>query len=326
MSSERKLSFDIMKGIGILMMIACHYVGWNHTTVSHVINSFHMPMFFLVAGYFSKGHLTKAEDFNNIARYVRRLLPAFLLTQISISAWYALIAFLHKGSWDQAIVAFLSVFWADPYGPVTSWGRLSVGVIWFLMALLVAKIILIPLSKLGKWSIPLSLFLSYGSLLMNRFLSLSIWGIGLGLTALPFVVIGWWVRKNPVPAILKILSVVAWVMALLFSHLGMYDMDWGCFPLDVLGACGGSYVLYLISFLIYRHTRLCANLLALVGVWSLALMCAHCFEIASHLGNHVMGLFSIPYSLVTKYLVSFIVTVVLAVFAYYMPLTKKVFS
>lgn len=48
----RDVRFDIMRGIGILLMMLGHIpiegVAYN------VIYSFHMPMFFILAGYFAK--------------------------------------------------------------------------------------------------------------------------------------------------------------------------------------------------------------------------------------------------------------------------------
>ena len=46
---ERDVTFDIMKGIGVILVLVCHIWGWNHPFLSQVILSFHMPLFFLVA-------------------------------------------------------------------------------------------------------------------------------------------------------------------------------------------------------------------------------------------------------------------------------------
>ncbi len=50
---QRNLTFDIMKGIGILLVLIGHV--WQlPDSIHQTIYSFHMPMFFIVAGYFSK--------------------------------------------------------------------------------------------------------------------------------------------------------------------------------------------------------------------------------------------------------------------------------
>lgn len=322
----RDATFDIMKGIGIILVITCHFFGWNHLFMSRIINSFHMPMFFIVAGYFSKPHNDRLSDRNNIKRYIKRLIPAFILTQMSIICWGTMMAIFGNCNWTGTILNFLSLFWADPFGYPTQWGQLSLGVIWFLLALLNAKILLIPLSRAGKWAIPISLILAYCAILLHRVWPYSIFCISHGLTALPFVTIGWWTRNHSVPIWIKVSSVFAWGIALCFSHLGMYDVDWGCYPLDVFAACGGTYCLYLLSKGIGRYLKPCGRVLSILGLWSLAIMCVHCFEMASHLGNHVMGLTPFDYPAWAKYTIRYITTIVLAAALYYLPFTKKIFS
>ncbi|MBR1743558.1 MAG: acyltransferase family protein [Lachnospiraceae bacterium] len=57
--SERNSSIDVIKGIGIILLIIGHCTGFfqNQTEslsdniVNTIINSFHMPLFFFVVGY-----------------------------------------------------------------------------------------------------------------------------------------------------------------------------------------------------------------------------------------------------------------------------------
>ena len=130
--NQRDRSFDIMKGIGILLVIICHFWGWNNPLLSRTINSFHMPMFFIVAGYFSKSYSGCEEAWTSIKKYFKRICIPLLFTQFLIAAWATLMAMTEGGGWDPAIRESLSLFWADPHGPLTPWGQLSIGVIWFL--------------------------------------------------------------------------------------------------------------------------------------------------------------------------------------------------
>ena len=52
MTAQRDTTFDIMKGIGILLVLLGHVYEWK--AIGHFVYSFHMPLFFIVAGYFSK--------------------------------------------------------------------------------------------------------------------------------------------------------------------------------------------------------------------------------------------------------------------------------
>ena len=314
-----------MKGIGILLVITCHFFGWNHPYMARVIQSFHMPMFFIVAGYFSKAYIDIPSSISSIKRYFCRLYPPLLVTQLMIVAWAVLMVFVNHEGWSRVVKELLSLFWADPNGPMTPWGRLSLGVIWFLLALFVAKSLLIPLTRLNQWAIPVSLVLALGALLIHRVFPYSIWCLSLGLMALPFVTVGWWIRNHPFPIWVNLLAIGGWIAAMVFSKLDMYEYIWGCFPLDVLGAYGGTYCLYSIARLVGRRLQFISRVLAFLGIASLAIMCAHCFEMASHLGNHIMAFSPFAVPVWFKYVFRYLLTIFLAFGAMKMPVIKRVF-
>ena len=66
---ERDATFDIMKGIGILLVMTCHFYGWNHPWLAQVILSFHMPLFFFVAGYFSKAYVDVSTSWEHVKHF-----------------------------------------------------------------------------------------------------------------------------------------------------------------------------------------------------------------------------------------------------------------
>lgn len=80
---KRDQSLDILRGIGIFLMVFDH-VGWG-SFVHIYIQSFHMPLFFIVSGY-----LWKNEDLSSLAkkRFKTLMIPyavfatCFLLLQI----------------------------------------------------------------------------------------------------------------------------------------------------------------------------------------------------------------------------------------------------
>lgn len=322
---QRDVTFDIMKGIGILLVITAHFFSWNHPILGRSITSFHMPMFFMVAGYFSKSFTTWGEVGNCIKKYSRRLLPAFVFTQVCIVLWAVLMVVIKGDSWDPAIRGLLSLFWADPHGPNTPWGTLKIGVIWFLMALFIAKCLLLLLSRTKGWAIPISIALSITSLLIHRSFPYSIWCISIGLTGLPFLTIGWWAKTHEIPLWIVLTCIICWIFAILFSHLGMYDMDWGCYPLDFLGACGGTVVLYFISKFLGQHLRILPRILALLGIWSLAIMCFHNLEMSCHLSNHVMALFPFTLPVWGKFVFRYLLTIAMAAVAVNTPVLKRIF-
>lgn len=325
MTKGRNITFDIMKGIGILLVMTCHFFGWNHHWLSNTINSFHMPMFFIVAGFFSKSFVDKATSKSCIKKYFNRLFWPFCFTQVLIVLWCVIMVFSQNDSWNLAVNNALSIFWADVYGPKTPWGELTIGIVWFLLALLIAKIILIPLSRTEKWAIPISLLLAYSAILLHKIFPYSIWCIALGLTALPFVTIGWWAKSHNIPQWIKIVIIIAWPIAILFSKVVMYDMTWQCYPLDVLGACGGTYCFYLLCDFLEHNCKLLSKIFASLGVWSLAIMCFHHFELQSHLTNHILALTSISFPAGIKYVFEYVFTIGMATIVVHTPKIKKIF-
>ena len=313
-----------MKGIGILLVITAHFFSWNHPLLGRSITSFHMPMFFIVSGYFSRPYSTRKEAVSSIKKYARRLLPAFVFTQIIIILWAIFMALTKDEGWNPVIRQSISLLWADPHGPNTRWGTLTIGVIWFLVALFVGKCILLFLSQLKGWAIPVSIALAIGALLIHDVFPYSIWCISIGLTALPFMIIGWWARTHKIPVWIIVICIICWVAAIIYSHLDMYEMEWSCYPLDLLGACGGSYCLYQLSKLVSK-SKLSSKVLATLGLWSLAVMCFHNIEIDCHLGEHVLALFPFVLPVWGKYIFRYVLTIALAAIAVKTPIIKKVF-
>lgn len=322
---ERDVTYDIMKGIGILLVIVCHLIGWNHPRLAQIILSFHMPLFFIVAGLFSKPYVDRPSSKANVKRYFVRLYPAFAITQLLIVAWAIFLAVAKHEGWDPPIREALSLLWADVFGPSTPWGSLSLGVIWFLMALFVAKSLLIPLSRLKLWSIPVSLVVAFGSFMLHQVFPYSIWCLSLGLMALPFVTIGWWVKNHPVPLWLKTVAMVCWIAAICFSRMEMYTFTWKCYPLDVLGACGGTYCVYLLSVAIEKYTKIASKALSALGIWSLAIMCVHCFEMYAHLGNRIRAAVGVELGLWSMFAWRVVLTLGLAILLVHIPKVKRLF-
>ncbi len=322
----RDATFDIMKGISILLVITCHFFGWNHPFMSRFIRSFHMPLFFLVAGYFSKPYDGLQSAKVVVGKFFNRLYWPLFFTQIAIIGWGTAMVYVKQWGWNEVFRQILNLLWIDVDGPMTPWGKLSFGVTWFLMALFVAKtVLLLFVSRLKNWAIPVSLLLALVALLLHHVFPYSIWCISLGLVALPFVTIGWWVRNHPVPSWLKWIAVGCWVVAIVFSELDMYSFTWKCFPLDLVGACGGTICLYWIAKAIGKHFRLVGKVLAYLGVISLAIMCVHCFELASHLGNHTKALVGFNLPVWGTFVWKYVLTIGLAVGLVNLPVVKKLF-
>ena len=59
-SPQRLAAFDIAKGIGIILVIVGHSSG---TICNRYIDSFHMPLFFIISGYFLSCKVQFTRDY-----------------------------------------------------------------------------------------------------------------------------------------------------------------------------------------------------------------------------------------------------------------------
>ena len=181
------------------------------------------------------------------------------------------------------------------------------------------------LSKFGDWAIIISIFLAIIAILVHRLFPYSIWCISVGMTALPFVSIGYWLRKHNVSFWAVLLCIVLWIIDIIYSRLGMYDMQWDCYPLNLIGALGGSFCFYYICKFIKTNFNILSKILSILGTWSLAIMCIHDIEMHCHLGNHVMALFPFVLPIWGKYIFRYLLTITLAFIVVKTPIIKKIF-
>lgn len=124
----RDNTFDKIKGIAILLVIIGHLAhgfGW----IIPAIYTFHMPLFFIVSGYFYK----EKESMELLRRDFRTLLiPYFVISIILISygvfmaiwkhspakAWYWINAFIKAGTTDSGLGPLwflLAMFWCRQF-------------------------------------------------------------------------------------------------------------------------------------------------------------------------------------------------------------------
>lgn len=135
MAKQRFDWLDIAKGIAILLVIAGHTVN-NPSLMRQVIFSFHMPLFFILAGYTFRvkpwGELLKTSFTRLLVPYILIVLswkiPLFLSTGAPVT-----LSVLAQGAKSLAFASGVAI---EPLGVV------EVGMAWFLAALFLSRVIL----------------------------------------------------------------------------------------------------------------------------------------------------------------------------------------
>lgn len=285
---------DIAKGIAILCVIFGHttlLVGGIaqqsaiSDTLRHVCFTFHMPLFFIISGYFmhpERDFRWRKESRELIATYaltcaaiiIINTVLAFRLrtgTKATFKGWIA-AAFYGAGDFDANYV------WQVPF---------RVGALWFLFGLFWAHLIVHMAAKTGRFEplvILASFAIGYGT---ARHIWLP-WSIQSGMCVAAFVYVGVLMRRHDLFRRMRgqfwtwIIAALVWILAI-HEYVGFsmamnsYGGGWHS-ALSVVGALAGTYCVVGISMLIDRFADAPARALALGGRASLALLCVHLLE------------------------------------------------
>lgn len=279
----RNNAIDILKGIGIILVLVAHSLGGFISQFSY---TFHMPLFFIVTGLFiSEFCIEKENKFckywkNAIIKDFKRLVyPALFTTACIILV--SLLYFVFPNSYLTEPTLLLieqhPALWGDSI--------IMLGNLWFLFALFFAKIYFYLLRQYTNgWKSLLSLSFLIGGLaiICGKYFSLPFCSL-VGFSILPYINIGYVIKQRGgveagIPRWAWILILV-WAVYIFFGRLqvGRMEYSWGYIP-DVMAACGGTLCFYKISTLIDKHFKFISKILAFLGTNSLILICAPTIE------------------------------------------------
>ena len=294
---NRDITFDILKGLGILLMLCGHY--WPNSHWAHqVIYSFHMPLFFLVAGYFSKPVMEEGAGLA-IKKNAKRLLLPFVVTQLLLVAWGSLQS-VAKHDVSYVLKPSLSLLWGSCDVLDSRWGLVYVGPMWFLPALFWAKTVFeILAAKLRDWWLLLvCVSVSVLSIVLHLYTSTP-WCVLQGLSCLVFLSIGYLAKQKLFPAWTYWIALLCWPVAMVFSNLEVADC---------------TYRLYL------------SRVFAWFGVNSLLVLCFHNFEWFSSISYSVTA--HVPFDVQGNWMIllRFSLTIVLMLWALYMPFVRDAYG
>lgn len=260
---------DIAKGIAIFLVVVGHTV--EHGTIRHLIFSFHMPVFFILAGFTLRPKpwtvVVKSSVKRLLLPYILvvsvHLLPAFLTSDVPLST-----RFLALG---QALVfpaGYPSTqwmehdMWAGLKIDYIEGGFYGVGMAWFLWCLFFARIIangLLRIAARKKLDNNLLVLIVASVVMISLGLAMSegpkwywLFNCDLAILAVGFMLFGYLMKVlNLVRPKLVLVGVVAfavWLIATKYSTFEMSSRAWGDnYVLAVCGALAGTYALCYIS-------------------------------------------------------------------------------
>ena len=280
--SQRNSTIDLMKGVTIMLVIVGHFISlfYNDVTIlkalRSVIYSFHMPLFFLLSGMFVK----KGRFFKSVKRL---LLPYFFTACLMFPIDCLLQNF------DSISSAFFVNFSRmiigsgyQHYGLYSQYSTPIIGAIWFLPALFFARIIYIQISKkingVVLWVVVL--LISVTSILIDTKLVYLPFSVLSGLSAIIFIHIG--NKLNGGEVVVKpiwfLMSAFLTLITASFGELSVCCCIYPIYPLNIVGACAGTYMIYCICSVISKN-KMMKKIFTWLGMNTLIILCMHNIQI-----------------------------------------------
>lgn len=283
--------FDMSKGVGILCVVLGHSaietLGVAQSEIAEGLLafcfSFHMPLFFLIAGYFI--HADRPFAWHKEAR---QLIYTYLLSAVAVVVGAAAIAALQHADvmervryWGMAAIYGAG----DTNTPApTLWpveGR--IGALWFLLAMFWARLLIHWIAKL-PWS-PLWVVLCFALGWVTSRMAWLPWSIQPGMCAVLFVYLGCLARQYDVlqfmwnnPWIWVVLGCMWGAAIWKFTGFSMAMNMYGQMPLlAVLGSIAGTLCVIGVCRLLDRVDCI-GRVLSCAGQATLAIICVHLVE------------------------------------------------
>ena len=297
MSKLRNETYDLMKGIALMLMMIAHLALSPDSMANRIIYSFHMPLFFILAGVFAK-EIALIPSFKQYSiKNSRRLLLPYMVTMLMLCAWGGLQAYL-KGDISYLMLQILRTILASPDGWHTQWGLVYAGPMWFLIALFWVREIFYGIQyickNIGKYKdesiLAICILLSFLSTLIDPHLPSLPFCIMQAFTAIAFYAIGYYVHRHPQPWWVYTICVLVWPLAIVYGGIELSGCGLKYYPLSFIGACGGTCVMYILCKSYSRVLTMIRSAfnnepkltpLIWCGIHSLPILCMHEFEMFS---------------------------------------------
>lgn len=293
-NNQKRLDYiDILKGIAILSVVIGHM---GMSAIDKAIYSFHMPLFFLISGYF----LTAEKNFRDYAKdKIRQLIKPYIFTCIALLI-LSVLSNLVLGKNEKIVGDLLKWIYAALYGSCNDYQYpyyiKGIGIIWFLPALVWGLIIVkwFMNKKYGKICIFLLACIAYVS---SKYIWLP-WSIQAGAVAAVYIYIGVLLRKNnffekPLNRILLIISVFVWIAEIMLN----ISMDMAKNHFDGIFSIAGAVIICYSILCIAKKINITFPLLKRIfcfyGKNSLIIICFHTIETWMFPWSIVYSLFSL---------------------------------
>ena len=284
---ERNQAFDVLKGIGIIAVIIGHLETLPYYPYRNFVFAFHMPLFFIVAGFFYNIKPVKVcfkKDF-------KRLIIPYFFTSIIVLLEFSAYSF-YKGNFSRIFEYLFAIFFCSGSGHSSLiWPIVPcAGPIWFLVAMFWCKTVYNWLRNHHINTVTIGV-ISILSTCIDKYLINLPFCILPGLSAMMFYLLGDLCKQYKFKhfkhkTIVIFCSIPFFIFCIFYSELFMVKCHYKYYPIDVIGACGGTYLFYKLStFIVQSKFKYINSFLTWFGVNSLIVLSFHTIEFHRELWN-----------------------------------------
>ena len=265
---QRIESFDILKGIGIILMIVAHTYGPNRP-IWNFIYAFHMPLFFIVTGYFYK----KIAISDLFIKNCNQLLIQYIALCFIINV---LVQIRQPHNIQKDIINVFT----------------GIGPSWFLLAMFLSRIEFhFILTFFPNHYYRTSFIISICVCFTTYFIELSSFlSFFPSLASLFFLSTGYYInhhnyldhiKKHTITA--SFIGFVLWLITSLYGKVELSQCIFKLSIIDFAGSLGGTILCFISSQLIYKYCSYLKTILSYAGKYSLVILFFHsidyCFPI-----------------------------------------------
>lgn len=273
MNEKRVNTFDIAKGIGIILVVVGHTN--THFGIEKVIYQFHMPLFFILSGFFFKDKYC-AEPLQFLVSRLHRLYTPYVLNGLRLFLIFLVMRYFVVGytGWSflggiKYSLLIISGFGSAPLA----------GALWFLRALFMVSVLFLGIKLLTKnckgenKKEILTFMVVFGFLVLGYKTQLP-YSISASFVALFFYYIGYLYAKNMGRIKINLIFfIMAAIVVMYSSCINTVDLAFNKYTylsLFILSSICGSYCVLFISEKIKQHKTL-----EFIGQKSLPIMIFH---------------------------------------------------
>ena len=283
-NKARIANMDVLKAIGIICVLIGHLCALSPIRI--FIYSFHMPLFFLVSGYFLKINV-KLSSF--LYKSIKRLITPYLVTCLVMLLVNMFFGGISTNSLSNHLMRSVYGIPSDMV-PGQHFGISRIGPIWFLLALFWSQMIVVIISRIH--SIMMRGFIVLFLAIIATIVGYHIWmpfALLNGMVASVFVYIGSMVRGSNVQEYIStkkvvVISLLIWMICVICDntmemHFSISIFQFPLYGFDFVGAICAIIVLYNLCRWLSGTVKCITTILSHIGRSTLEILCVHAVDI-----------------------------------------------